>query len=82
MWWQGALEFQHTMVDSLRKMGLPVMLKNGTVTCEREHQVCKKGEMLTPEMAQILKLTGIKMGSFKPELKCVWTKGSFSSLAK
>ncbi len=26
----GPLPFQHTMVDQLRKLGLPVMLKNGT----------------------------------------------------
>jgi hypothetical protein len=25
----GPLPFQHTMVDQLRKLGLPVMLKNG-----------------------------------------------------
>jgi len=77
---QGPLQFQHTMVDPLRKLGLPVMLKNGTVMCEREHKVCSKGELLTPEMAQILKLTGTKMGQFKPELKCVWSNGSFSEL--
>jgi hypothetical protein len=27
----GPLPFQHTMVDQLRKLGLPVMLKNGEI---------------------------------------------------
>jgi len=35
---QGPVAFQHTMADPLRKLGLPVMLKNGTLVCERDHQ--------------------------------------------
>jgi len=35
----GPVAFQHTMADPLRKLGLPVMLRNGTLMCERDHQV-------------------------------------------
>ena len=36
---QGPVAFQHTMADPLRKLGLPVMLRNGTLMCEKDHQV-------------------------------------------
>mmetsp|Transcript_38198 Transcript_38198/g.120303 ORF Transcript_38198/g.120303 Transcript_38198/m.120303 type:complete len:170 (-) Transcript_38198:92-601(-) len=75
----GPLPFQHTMVEPLRKLGLPVMLKNGTVMCEKDHTVCKKGVVLTPEQAQVLKLLGEKQAIFKPELKCVWHDGTYAA---
>jgi len=76
----GPLAFQHTMADPLRKLGMPVMLKNGTLMCEQNHQVCKKGKPLTPEQAQVLKLMDVKMGTVKLDLKCVWSAGSYSQL--
>ena len=50
---KGPLSFQHTMDETLRKLGLPVMLKNQIVMCEADHKVCSKGQPLTPEQAQV-----------------------------
>ncbi|MGB1605536.1 MAG: mRNA turnover 4 family protein [Promethearchaeia archaeon] len=77
----GPLGFQHTMADPLRKLGLPVMLKNGAIVCEAKHKVCSKGKPLTPEQAQVLKLMDVKMGHVQLELKCVWTDGSYTELS-
>merc|ERR1712070_894088 len=78
----GPLGFQHTMADPLRKLGLPVMLKNGAIVCEAKHKVCSKGKPLTPEQAQVLKLMDVKMGHVQLELKCVWTDGSYTELSR
>ena len=77
---QGPLAFQHTMADPLRKLGLPVMLKNGTIVCEKDHKVCTAGKPLTPEQAQVLKLMEVKMGEVRLDLKCVWSDSSYTQL--
>ncbi len=43
-----------SMTEPLRKLGLPVELKNTVVTLYQDHQVCAKGDVLTPEQARIL----------------------------
>ncbi len=51
----GPLEqFQHTMEPQLRKLGLHTSLKRGVVTLDTDFAVCKKGDKLTPEQAQVL----------------------------
>jgi len=42
------------MEPQLRKLGLPTALKKGVVTCLFDYTVCKKGDTLTPEQAQLL----------------------------
>lgn len=43
--------------------------------------VCKEGQILTPNQAQILKLVGECLAEFKITLKCVWNKdGEFRKL--
>jgi len=76
----GPIPFQHTMVNQLRKLGMPVMLKNAVVVCEQSHTVCTKGAVISPEQAKILKLFGKRLGEFKPSLKCVWHDGSYEEL--
>jgi mRNA turnover protein 4 len=78
---QGPLAFQHTMADPLRKLGLPVMLKNGTLVCEQNYQVCTRGNPLTPEQAKVLKLMEVKMGAARLDLRCVWNDGSYTQLS-
>ncbi|CAH2050234.1 unnamed protein product, partial [Iphiclides podalirius] len=73
---QGPLEdFSHTIEPHLRKLGLPTSLERGVIHLIKEYQVCKKGAVLTPEQASILKLLGIQMAKFKFVIKCHWTKG-------
>ncbi|KAG8234921.1 hypothetical protein J437_LFUL015329 [Ladona fulva] len=76
-------QFPHSMEPHLRQLGLPTSLERGVVTLIKEYTVCKKGDMLTPEQARILKLLNIQMAQFKVEMKFVWNNdGSFEMLGK
>ncbi|XP_077296271.1 ribosomal protein LP0-like [Arctopsyche grandis] len=72
---EGPLEdFPHSIEPHLRQLGLPTSLQRGIVTLLKSHEVCKKGQPLTPEQARILKLLDKKMAVFKLTVKCYWTK--------
>eukprot|EP01102_Stenamoeba_stenopodia_P005135 TRINITY_DN15645_c0_g1_i1.p1 TRINITY_DN15645_c0_g1~~TRINITY_DN15645_c0_g1_i1.p1 ORF type:complete len:240 (-),score=64.17 TRINITY_DN15645_c0_g1_i1:15-734(-) len=75
-------EFSHAMADRLRKLGLPVMLKNGVIVLEKDFSVCEVGDVLTPEQTKILKLLQIKMSDFHFIPVCSWSEAKgFESLA-
>ncbi|XP_048879932.1 mRNA turnover protein 4 homolog isoform X2 [Brienomyrus brachyistius] len=70
---EGPLEqFPHSMEPQLRQLGLPTALKKGVVTLLKDYDVCKDGDILTPEQARILKLLGIEMAEFRVSIKCMW----------
>lgn len=50
----GETPVPHNMEPQLRKLGLPTELIKGIVHLRSDHQVCKEGDILTPEQAQIL----------------------------
>ncbi|XP_015268093.1 PREDICTED: mRNA turnover protein 4 homolog [Gekko japonicus] len=80
---QGPLEqFPHSMEPQLRQLGLPTALKKGVVTLISDYEVCKEGDVLTPEQARILKLFGYKMAEFKVTIRSVWCAetGDFEQL--
>ncbi|KAL8198259.1 UNVERIFIED_CONTAM: mRNA turnover 4 [Gekko kuhli] len=80
---QGPLEqFPHSMEPQLRQLGLPTALKKGVVTLISDYEVCKEGDVLTPEQARILKLFGYKMAEFKVTIRSVWSAetGDFEQL--
>uniref|UniRef100_A0A4W4FTS0 Ribosome assembly factor mrt4 n=1 Tax=Electrophorus electricus TaxID=8005 RepID=A0A4W4FTS0_ELEEL len=80
---EGPLEqFTHSMEPQLRQLGLPTALKKGVVTLLQDYEVCKEGDVLTPEQARILKLFGIEMSEFKVSIKCMWNaeSGDFKML--
>ena len=68
--------FPHNEEPQLRKLGLHTKMVRGVPTLEREHVVCKQGQTLGTEQAQILKLVGIKMGEFRVRLRWRWDKES------
>ncbi|XP_030078283.1 mRNA turnover protein 4 homolog [Microcaecilia unicolor] len=69
----GPLEqFPHSMEPQLRQLGLPTSLKKGIVTLLSDFEVCKEGNVLTPEQARILKLFGFEMAEFTVTLKSMW----------
>ncbi|XP_029908140.1 mRNA turnover protein 4 homolog isoform X1 [Myripristis murdjan] len=76
-------QFPHSMEPQLRQLGLPTALKKGVVTLLSDHEVCKEGDILTPEQARILKLFGIEMAEFKVHIRCMWNSetGEFENFA-
>lgn len=52
---EGPLEdFAHSIEPHLRALGMPTKLTKGVVTLYKEHTVCTKGKVLTPEQARYL----------------------------
>eukprot|EP00124_Ichthyophonus_hoferi_P003218 Ihof_evm2s266 gene=Ihof_evmTU2s266 len=52
---EGPLEqFPHSMEVQLRQLGLPTSLKKGIILMDREHKICREGDSLTPQQAQLL----------------------------
>ncbi|NXP40913.1 MRT4 protein, partial [Leiothrix lutea] len=79
----GPLEqFPHSMEPQLRQLGLPTALRKGVVTLLSDYEVCKEGDVLTPEQARVLKLFGYEMAEFKVTMKFLWNSetGDFQKL--
>ena len=64
--------FPHNEEPQLRKLGLTTSLTKGVPTLTAPHQLCQEGKILTSEQAQLLKLTGIKMVTFRVGLLSRW----------
>ncbi|KAK3923075.1 mRNA turnover protein 4-like protein [Frankliniella fusca] len=67
-------EFAHSLEPHLRQLGMPTSLQKGIITLVKDYTVCKKGSVLTPDQARILKLIGMQMAEFRVTLKCMWDK--------
>ncbi|PWZ02706.1 hypothetical protein BCV70DRAFT_196954 [Testicularia cyperi] len=55
----------HPVEPQLRKLGMPTELKRGIPTLLQDYRVCKKGDTLTADQAQILKHLLIHMAAFR-----------------
>lgn len=66
--------FPSSMEPHLRKLGLSTRLEKGVITMAGPQTVCRKGDKLTAEQAQILKLLGVKMSVFRVTLRSMWEK--------
>ncbi|XP_074088175.1 mRNA turnover protein 4 homolog [Macrotis lagotis] len=81
----GPLEqFPHSMEPQLRQLGLPTALKKDVVTLILDYQVCKEGDVLTPEQARVLKLFGFEIAEFRVNIKYLWQaeSGKFEHLGE
>ena len=67
-------QFGHAMEPQLRALGLPTELKKGVIHLMKSHRVCKQGEKLTAQQAQILKLFEYRHASFKIDIVAAWSK--------
>lgn len=67
-------DFPHSLEPHLRQLGMPTSLQRGIITLVKDYVVCKKGAVLKPEQARILKLMGKQMAEFRVTLKCMWGK--------
>ncbi|XP_054078491.1 mRNA turnover protein 4 homolog isoform X1 [Rissa tridactyla] len=70
----------------LSGIGEPVprgLVPAGVVTLLSDYEVCKEGDVLTPEQARVLKLFGYEMAEFKVTIKFLWNSetGDFQKLA-
>jgi len=80
---QGPLpQFGHATEPYLRKLGLPTELKQGIILVRYDYTVCQKGDVLSPEAANLLKLFGVKMADFRIQLVCVWSNNKFELLVE
>jgi mRNA turnover protein 4 len=57
-------QFSHAIEPHLRKLGMPTSLQKGIITMLKPMVVATKGDVLTPERANILKLLGNMQASF------------------
>ncbi|KAF9581514.1 mRNA turnover 4 [Lunasporangiospora selenospora] len=72
---RGEDKFPHNMEPQLRNLGMPTTLANGVVTLLNDYRVCKEGQTLTPEQAQLLKLFYVQMADFHVTLKSYYHDG-------
>lgn len=66
-------QLPHSLEPQLRALGMPTELKRGVPTLLEQFVVCKKGEKLTSEKAQILKHLLIKDATFRLIPVAYWT---------
>lgn len=64
--------FPHNEEPQLRKLGLATSMNKGVPTLQNPHKICEKGKPLTSEQAQLLKLIGEKMVTFRVGLIARW----------
>ena len=47
-------QFTPSMVEHLRKLGMPMDLKDGILSLPGDYTICREGDILTPEQAKLL----------------------------
>eukprot|EP00922_Rhytidocystis_sp_ex-Travisia-forbesii_P032451 GHVS01048210.1.p2 GENE.GHVS01048210.1~~GHVS01048210.1.p2 ORF type:complete len:132 (-),score=19.21 GHVS01048210.1:58-453(-) len=70
-------EFPASVESYLRKLGLPTLLKNGVIHLLGDYTVCTEGKEINSSQAQLLKMLGIRMSSFRMEMLCSWHAGTY-----
>ena len=77
--------FPVSMVEQLRKLGLPTQVDNGKVILmdgRTEYRICKEGETLSAEKCKLLVQFGKKLSEFRVRLVCRWSGGQFEMLGE
>merc|ERR1711933_45369 len=68
----------HSIEAHLRQLGLPTRLLEGKIHMLADHTVCKEGQELSADAAQVLKLLELKQAHFSMEVEAHWAKdGTF-----
>lgn len=77
----GRLEsLPHTMLDQLRKLGMPVRLDKGVLVLPQPYSLCTAGKAITPEQGRLLKYFGHKLAVFRIELVSLVKGGVYKAL--
>jgi mRNA turnover protein 4 len=77
--------FPVSMMEQLRKLGMPVEVKQGKVVFregQEKYRLCKKGDVLTAEQCKLLKHFDVKLIRFEVKLVCRWSDGEFEILSE
>jgi mRNA turnover protein 4 len=74
---RGDERFPHNMEPQLRSLGMPTRLNQGIVTLDRDYVICKEGDVLSSDQAQLLKHFYITMAEFHIVLKGYWSNNEF-----
>jgi len=61
----------------LKKMGLPVLLKEGRLILNQDYLVCQKGQPLKPEQCKLLELLKEPMAEFYVTIYGYWTNNEY-----
>lgn len=72
----------HSLEERLLSLNLPIEVREGHINFRQEHVVCKKGDVLTPEQAKVLKHFDKPLSEFKVNLRCFWSNGKFESFGE
>ena len=73
-------ELPHTMLDQLRKLGMPVTLDKGVIVLPQAYTLCHAGRALTPEQGRLLKHFGHQLAEFRIRLVACVVGGRFEEL--
>jgi mRNA turnover protein 4 len=73
-------ELPHTMLDQLRKLGMPVALDKGVIVLPQAYTLCHAGKALTPEQGRLLKHFGHQLAEFRIKLVACVVDGGFEEL--
>lgn len=68
-------QFPHSMFEHLSKLGLPIKLDKGVIVLLQDTTVCEKGDTLSAEASQLLKLFGLQTAEFRIDLTAHWSNG-------
>ena len=77
--------FPVSMVEQLRKLGLPTQVDNGKIVLmdgRADFRICKEGETLSAEKCKLLVQFGKKISEFRVRLVCRWSGGEFEMLGE
>lgn len=75
--------FPGSMMEQLRKLGMPVEIKEGKVVLQDKRakwRLCAQGETLSTDQCKLLTHFNIPMASFKVQPVCYWSNGEFVRL--
>lgn len=72
---QGVEPFPHSLEERLRSLGVPSYLEKGVVKLSNSYTVCKEGELLTSNQAQLLKMFYQQQAEFKLRVVAYYVNG-------
>jgi mRNA turnover protein 4 len=73
-------DLPHTMMEVLRKLGMPVRLDKGKVVLESNYDICTAGETLTPDQGRLLKHFGHPLAVFQLHVLSSWSDDGYTNL--